>query len=233
MRVYSNTSSSISRVTKLGLWAKSRCIIRLQPAVQWRLVIRKLNIQVSIRTKYLSCIPLWTRLILTLPGLVAQPGIEVTTGPLGQGIANAVGMAIAAKQLAATYNRDELKVVDNKIWCFTGDGCLQEGVGQECERLDGGGTRMSPDRADSACLYPAAISLAGHLGLDNLILIYDNNRVTVDGSIDNCFTEDTSAKLIAQGWHVIDVHDGSNDVSRIYSRGDLRVPQMLSISAQG
>ena len=163
----------------------------------------------------------------------AQPGIEVTTGPLGQGIANAVGMAIAAKQLAATYNRDELKVVDNKIWCFTGDGCLQEGVGQECERLDGGGTRMSPDRADSACLYPAAISLAGHLGLDNLILIYDNNRVTVDGSIDNCFTEDTSAKLIAQGWHVIDVHDGSNDVSRIYSRGDLRVPQMLSISAQG
>jgi transketolase len=66
----------------------------------------------------------------------------------------------------------------------------------------------------SLCLnvFPAAISLAGHLGLDNLILIYDNNRVTVDGSIDNCFTEDTSAKLIAQGWHVIDVHDGSNDV---------------------
>jgi dihydroxyacetone synthase len=60
-----------------------------------------------------------------------------------------------------------------------------------------------------------AISLAGHLALDNLILIYDNNRVTVDGSIDNCFTEDTSAKLVAQGWHVIDVHDGSNDVSRI------------------
>jgi dihydroxyacetone synthase len=60
-------------------------------------------------------------------------GIEVTTGPLGQGISNAVGMAIASKQLAATYNRDELAVVDNKIWCFTGDGCLQEGVGQEGE----------------------------------------------------------------------------------------------------
>lgn len=58
-------------------------------------------------------------------------GIEVTTGPLGQGISNAVGMAIASKQLAATYNREDLKVVDNKIWCFTGDGCLQEGVGQE------------------------------------------------------------------------------------------------------
>ena len=57
----------------------------------------------------------------------------MTTGPLGQGISNAVGMAIAAKQLAATYNKDDLKVVDNKIWCFTGDGCLQEGVGQECE----------------------------------------------------------------------------------------------------
>lgn len=58
-------------------------------------------------------------------------GVEVTTGPLGQGIANAVGLAMASKQLAATYNRDDLKVVDNKIWCFTGDGCLQEGVGQE------------------------------------------------------------------------------------------------------
>ena len=63
-----------------------------------------------------------------------------------------------------------------------------------------------------------AISLAGHLGLDNLVLIYDNNRVTVDGSIDNCFTEDTSAKLKAQGWHVIDVYDGSNDVSTNPSR---------------
>ncbi|WVF71758.1 transketolase [Kwoniella sp. CBS 6097] len=122
---------------------------------------------------------------------IEYPGIEVTTGPLGQGISNAVGMAIAAKQLAATYNRDDVKVIDNKIWCFTGDGCLQEGVGQE------------------------SISLAGHLGLDNLILVYDNNRVTVDGSIDNCFTEDTSAKLAAQGWHVVDVYDGSNDLAAI------------------
>ncbi|WVR07287.1 transketolase [Kwoniella sp. DSM 27419] len=122
---------------------------------------------------------------------IEYPGIEVTTGPLGQGISNAVGMAIASKQLAATYNRDDLEPIDNKIWCFTGDGCLQEGVGQE------------------------AISLAGHLGLDNLILIYDNNRVTVDGSIDNCFTENTSAKLAAQGWHVVDVYDGSNDLAAV------------------
>ncbi|WVW83577.1 transketolase [Kwoniella bestiolae CBS 10118] len=122
---------------------------------------------------------------------IEYPGIEVTTGPLGQGISNAVGMAIASKQLAATYNKGDLKPIDNKIWCFTGDGCLQEGVGQE------------------------SISLAGHLGLDNLILVYDNNSVTVDGRIDNCFTEDTSAKLTAQGWHVIDVYDGSNDLAAI------------------
>ncbi|WWC61577.1 transketolase [Kwoniella dejecticola CBS 10117] len=122
---------------------------------------------------------------------IEYPGIEVTTGPLGQGISNAVGMAIASKNLAAIYNKDDLKPIDNKIWCFTGDGCIQEGVGQE------------------------SISLAGHLGLDNLILVYDNNSVTVDGRIDNCFTEDTSAKLIAQGWHVIDVYDGSNDLAAV------------------
>jgi dihydroxyacetone synthase len=132
-------------------------------------------------------------------------------------------MAIAAKQLAATYNKDDLKVVDNKIWCFTGDGCLQEGVGQECEfdesRSCGCLMHQESVAEDFQHAGAVAISLAGHLGLDNLILIYDNNRVTVDGSIDNCFTEDTSAKLIAQGWHVIDVYDGSNDVSRSIALG--------------
>lgn len=77
----------------------------------------------------------------------------MTTGPLGQGIANAVGLAIASKHLAATYNKPDHAVVDNRIWCFTGDGCLQEGVGQE------------------------ALSLAGHLRLDNLIVVYDDNQV--------------------------------------------------------
>jgi dihydroxyacetone synthase len=124
------------------------------------------------------------------------PGVEVTTGPLGQGISNAVGLAIAGKQLAATYNKDDLDVIGQRIWCFTGDGCLQEGVGQE------------------------AISLAGHLGLDNLVLIYDNNNVTVDGSIDSCFTDDTSAKLKATGWHVIDVFDATNDVQAISNAMD-------------
>ncbi|KII95646.1 hypothetical protein PLICRDRAFT_34572 [Plicaturopsis crispa FD-325 SS-3] len=121
------------------------------------------------------------------------PGIEVTTGPLGQGIANAVGLAIASKHLAATYNKPDHVVVDNRIWCFTGDGCLQEGVGQE------------------------ALSLAGHLRLDNLIVVYDDNQITVDGSIANCFTDDTSAKLRADGFHVIDVYDGCNDFAAIHA----------------
>lgn len=122
---------------------------------------------------------------------IEYPGIEVTTGPLGQGIANAVGLAMAGKNLGATYNREGFPLVDGKVWCFTGDGCLQEGVGQE------------------------AISMAGHWGLDNLILIYDNNSVTVDGSIANCFTDDSSAKLKATGWHVIDVENGSDDLTAV------------------
>ncbi|ORY25855.1 putative dihydroxyacetone synthase [Naematelia encephala] len=127
---------------------------------------------------------------------IEYPGIEVTTGPLGQGIANAVGMALAGKNAAAIYNKEGYPIIDGKIWCFTGDGCLQEGVGQE------------------------AISMAGHWGLDNLILIYDNNSITVDGSIANCFTDDTSAKLKATGWEVIDVYDGSNDLAAILAALD-------------
>ena len=125
---------------------------------------------------------------------IEYDGIEVTTGPLGQGIANAVGLAIAGKSLEGTYNKPDVDVIDGKVWCFTGDGCLQEGVGQE------------------------AVSLAGHLGLDNMILVYDNNSVTIDGPITDCFTDDTSAKMKAMGWHVIDVMDGSNDVSTLRFR---------------
>lgn len=119
------------------------------------------------------------------------PGIELTTGLLGQGIANAVGLAIAEKHLAATYNRPGFDVVDNTVFCFSGDGCLQEGVGNE------------------------AISIAAHLKLDNLVLIYDDNSVTVDGNIDLCFTDNTSAKVAAVGWHVIEVADGNNDLQSI------------------
>jgi len=115
-------------------------------------------------------------------------GVEVTTGPLGQGIANAVGMAIATKNLAATYNKPGHELINNTIWCMTGDACLQEGVGLE------------------------AISLAGHWKLNNLVLIFDNNNVTCDGSADVANTEDINAKMRASGWDVIEVMDGSHDI---------------------
>ncbi|KAF9266495.1 transketolase [Marasmius fiardii PR-910] len=114
------------------------------------------------------------------PEMEQEAGIEVTTGPLGQGLANSVGLAIAGKQLAARYNKPGFEgVIDNTIWCFTGDGCTQEGVGQE------------------------AISMAGHFALDNLVLIYDANKVTVDGSIDECYTEDIPLRFKAAKWNVL------------------------------
>lgn len=97
----------------------------------------------------------------------------------GQGIANSVGLAIAAKQLAAQFNRPGYDIVDNKIWCFTGDGCIQEGVGQEGAELlplvqvPG----LCPDLDADGLLDSPAISLAGHLALDNLVLVYDCNKV--------------------------------------------------------
>ncbi|KAL4914379.1 Transketolase, thiamine diphosphate binding domain-containing protein [Aspergillus aurantiobrunneus] len=119
------------------------------------------------------------------------PGVEVTTGPLGQGIANAVGLAIAAKNLGATFDEPGFDVVRSRIWCMTGDGCLMEGVALE------------------------AISLAGHLKLDNLVLIYDNNGVTCDGPLDWINAEDTNSKMRASGWYVLDVLDGSHNVQAI------------------
>ncbi|KAJ5369204.1 uncharacterized protein N7496_008964 [Penicillium cataractarum] len=122
---------------------------------------------------------------------IEHEGIEVTTGPLGQGIANAVGLAMATKNLAATYNRPGYDVVNNHTWCMIGDACLQEGVGLE------------------------AISLAGHLRLNNLTVIYDNNQITCDGSVDLTNTEDVNAKMRACGWDVIDVEDGCFDIEGI------------------
>ncbi|KAF3062662.1 Dihydroxyacetone synthase [Trichoderma lentiforme] len=118
-------------------------------------------------------------------------GIEVTTGPLGQGVANAVGLAMATKNLATTYNRPGFDVVSNHTWCMIGDACLQEGVALE------------------------AISFAGHLKLNNLTIIYDNNQITCDGSVDLTNTEDVNAKMMACGWDVIDVEDGCYDVDGI------------------
>ncbi|EED20738.1 transketolase, putative [Talaromyces stipitatus ATCC 10500] len=120
-----------------------------------------------------------------------SPGIEVTTGPLGQGIANAVGLAMASKQLAARYNRPGYDIVKARIYCMTGDGCLMEGVALE------------------------AITLAGSLKLDNLVLIYDNNHITCDGPLEWTNTEDINAKMRASGWDVIDVQDGNYDVQAI------------------
>ena len=119
---------------------------------------------------------------------IEHEGIEVTTGPLGQGVANAVGLAMATKNLQATYNKPDFDVVSNHTWCMVGDACLQEGVGLE------------------------AISFAGHLKLNNLTVIYDNNQITCDGSVDLTNTEDINTKMRACGWDVIDVEDGCFDV---------------------
>lgn len=122
---------------------------------------------------------------------IENEGIEVTTGPLGQGIANAVGLAMATKHLAATYNKPDFPLVNNTTWCMVGDACLQEGVALE------------------------AISLAGHWKLNNLVVIYDNNQVTCDGSVDLVNTEDVNAKMLACGWNVIDIEDGNFDIKGI------------------
>lgn len=119
---------------------------------------------------------------------IEHEGIEVTTGPLGQGIANAVGLAMATKNLGALYNRPGFDLVNNTTWCMIGDACLQEGVALE------------------------AIQLAGHWKLNNLVVIYDNNQITCDGSVDLCNTEDVDAKMRACGWDVINVEDGCFDV---------------------
>ncbi|KXJ91074.1 transketolase [Microdochium bolleyi] len=119
------------------------------------------------------------------------PGIEVTTGPLGQGICNAVGLAIAQAHTAATFNKDGFNLVDNYTYCFLGDGCLMEGVSSE------------------------ASSLAGHLQLGNLIAVWDDNKITIDGDTACAFTEDVAKRYEAYGWEVLHVGDGDNDLESI------------------
>ena len=127
---------------------------------------------------------------------IEVPGVEVTTGPLGQGIANSVGLAIASKNLAARFNKPGHDVVRSRIYCISGDGCLMEGVALE------------------------SIALAGHLQLDNLVLIYDNNQVTCDGPLSWINTEDINAKMRSCGWAVMEIADGCHDVSGIVSALD-------------
>ena len=117
-------------------------------------------------------------------------GVETTTGPLGQGIATSVGMAIAQKWLANRYNRPNFEIFDYNIYVVCGDGCMMEGVGSE------------------------AASLAGHLGLDNLCWIYDNNHITIEGNTRITFSEDIAARFLGYGWNVLRVGD-ANDIGRI------------------
>jgi transketolase len=118
------------------------------------------------------------------------PGVEVTTGPLGQGLANAVGMALAEKLLAAEFNRDGFPIVDHDTYAFAGDGCLMEGVSHE------------------------ACSLAGTLGLGKLIVVYDDNGISIDGHVEGWFTDDTPKRFEAYGWQVIRGVDG-HDVDAV------------------
>jgi transketolase len=117
-------------------------------------------------------------------------GVETTTGPLGQGVATSVGMGIAEKWLANRYNRPGFEIFDYNIYAVCGDGCMMEGVASE------------------------AASLAGHLGLDNLCWIYDNNHITIEGKTRITFTEDVEARFLAYGWNVLRVGD-ANDIERI------------------
>ncbi len=118
------------------------------------------------------------------------PGVEITTGPLGQGFANGIGMAIAEKHLAAKFNKNGFPIVDHFIYCICSDGDLMEGVSYE------------------------SASLAGHLQLDNLIYLYDDNHITIEGETVLAFTEEVTERFEAAGWHVLAVEDG-NDLKAI------------------
>ena len=117
-------------------------------------------------------------------------GVETTTGPLGQGVATSVGMAIGERWLAAHYNRPDFEIFNYHIYAVCGDGCMMEGISSE------------------------AASLAGHLGLDNLCWIYDNNHITIEGDTSIAFTEDVATRFLAYGWNVLRVGD-ANDIDRI------------------
>lgn len=118
-------------------------------------------------------------------------GIEVCTGPLGQGVANGVGLAVAEAHLAASFNKPDFAILDNYTYVLCGDGCLQEGVASE------------------------AASLAGHLGLGRLIMLYDDNQIQIDGGTDLAFTEDVLKRFEAYGWHIQSVHNGDSDLDGI------------------
>ncbi|HSW94396.1 MAG TPA: transketolase [Gammaproteobacteria bacterium] len=120
------------------------------------------------------------------PEFGETPGVETTTGPLGQGLANAIGMAIAEKHLAKQFNREGFPIMDHFTYAFVGDGCLMEGISHE------------------------ACSLAGTLGLSKLIVFYDDNQISIDGNVQGWFTDNTPLRFESYGWHVIPNVDGHN-----------------------
>ncbi len=137
-------------------------------------------------------------------------GVEATTGPLGQGISNAVGMAIAQKYLAAHFNRDGFPIIDHKVYVFAGDGDLEEGVSAE------------------------ACSLAGHLGLNNLIVVYDDNHISIDGPTELSFTEDRAQRYEAYGWYVQEIDGDGNDMEAferalINAKSEVQRPCMIKL----
>mmetsp|Transcript_32881 Transcript_32881/g.39802 ORF Transcript_32881/g.39802 Transcript_32881/m.39802 type:complete len:739 (-) Transcript_32881:162-2378(-) len=145
----------------------------------------------SVPTEALSSFRQWGSNCPGHPENFITPGIEVTTGPLGQGIANAVGLAMAEKHLGARFNKPDAEIVDHYTYCILGDGCNMEGISTE------------------------AASLAGHWGLGKLICLYDDNSISIDGHTDISFTEDVSARFEALGWHTLHVTDGNTDIDSI------------------
>ncbi len=144
------------------------------------------------------------------PEYWATPGIETTTGPLGQGLATAVGMAIAETMLAARFNTAKRKIVDHRTWVLAGDGCLMEGVSAE------------------------ASSLAGHLKLGKLIVFYDSNRITIDGGTELSFSEDVGKRYEAYGWKVLhgDMYDFAGLERRVAeARADLDRPKLIILKS--
>jgi transketolase len=145
------------------------------------------------------------------PEVHQTPGIEVATGPLGQGLSNGVGLAIAGAHLAATFNREQFPILDNFVYVICGDGCMQEGITSE------------------------ACSLAGHLGLGRLIVLYDDNKIQIDGSTDLAFTEDVMKRYEAYGWQTIHVSDGDTDLEGLQyalesAKRELSRPTLIKVT---
>ncbi|MCP4371588.1 MAG: transketolase, partial [Deltaproteobacteria bacterium] len=146
------------------------------------------------------------------PEFSHTPGVETTTGPLGQGFANAVGMALAEQSLATFFNRKDAEIIDHYTYMFCGDGDMMEGISSE------------------------SASLAGHLGLSKLICIYDDNKISIEGSTDIAFTEDVALRFKSYNWHVVKVDDG-NDTNSIKnaleeSKAERERPSMIMLRTQ-